>query len=51
MCGRLEWTQGDFLDDAGLGSASGFGTDSGLTSGRHLRYNYDNYTKVFRWAL
>ena len=46
LCGRLEWTQGDFVDDAGLGSDSGFGTDSGLASGRHVRYNYDNYTKV-----
>lgn len=48
LCGRLGWTQGDFFDDAGLGSGSGFGTDSGLASGRHVRYNYDNYTKVGR---
>ncbi|CAM9323010.1 unnamed protein product, partial [Hapterophycus canaliculatus] len=46
LCGRLEWTQGDFFDDAGLGSGSGFGNDAGLASGRHIRYNYDNYTKV-----
>ena len=38
--------QGDYIDDAGLGSESGFGTDSGLASGRHVRYNYNNYTKV-----
>lgn len=46
LCGRLEWTQGDFNDDAGLGSGSGFGNDAGLASGRHIRSNYDNYTKV-----
>eukprot|EP00903_Cladosiphon_okamuranus_P018631 g17149.t3 len=46
LCGRLEWTQGDFFDDASLGLGSGFGTDSGLASGRHVRYNYDNYTMV-----
>lgn len=40
--------QGDYIDDAGLGLGSGFGTDSGLASGRHVRYNYNNYTKVCR---
>lgn len=51
LCGRLEWEQGDFFDDAGLGSSSGFGTDSGLVSGRHVRYNYDNYTEVRRYSI
>lgn len=46
LCSRLEFEQGDFVDDAGLGSSSGFGTDSGLVSGRHIRSNYDNYTQV-----
>jgi len=48
LCSRLEWTQGDYYSDAGLGSSSGFGNDFGLASGRHVRYNYDNYTKVGR---
>lgn len=46
LCSVLEWEQGDFHDDAGLGGDSGFGTDSGLARGRHIRSNYDNYTKV-----
>lgn len=46
LCERLHWEQGDFIDDAGLGSSSGFGVDFGLSPGRHIRYNYNNYTMV-----
>ena len=46
LCKRLQWVQGDYIDDAGLDAGSGFGTDSGLAPGRHVRYNYNNYTKV-----
>lgn len=46
LCSVLKWEQGDFIDDAGLGSGIGFGADAGLAPGRHVRSNYDNYTKV-----
>ncbi|CAM9450628.1 unnamed protein product [Ascophyllum nodosum] len=46
LCGRLEWGQGDFYDDAGFGPRAGFGVHFGLPVGRHIRYNYKNYTKV-----
>lgn len=46
LCHVLQWTQGDWLDDAGLGSLTGVGTDYGLDAGRHVRINYPNITRV-----
>lgn len=46
LCGRSEWIQGDYIDDAGLGQTSGIGTDFGLKPGRHVRVNHNNYQRV-----
>jgi DNA-binding beta-propeller fold protein YncE len=44
LCGVSSWEQGDFSGlDAGLGTATGVGTDFGLELGRHIRVNYPNY--------
>ena len=43
LCNRVEWEQGDFIDDAGLTHTTGIGTDFGLKKGRHIRINYNNY--------
>ena len=46
LCNRYEWEQGDFLNDAGLGSLVGVNSDFGLSEGRHIRVNYPNYNKT-----
>jgi len=44
LCKKQNWTQGDFIDDAGLGETLGLGSDFyGLEYGRHVRINYPNY--------
>lgn len=43
LCARIFWTQGDFIDDAGLGSIIGDGTHYGLQYGRNYRVNDPNY--------
>eukprot|EP00956_Cyclotella_meneghiniana_P033654 scaffold98033_cov23-Cyclotella_meneghiniana.AAC.3 len=43
LCNRVEWEQGDFIDDAGLMHNAGIGTDFGLKKGRHVQVNYNNY--------
>lgn len=43
LCNIWQWTQGDFVDDAGLSDESGVGSDIGLKSGRHIRVNFINY--------
>ena len=45
LCNKLKWEQGDYIDDAGLNSEPGMGSDVGLKSGRHIRVNYNNYQK------
>jgi len=42
-CNRHVWVQGDFIDAAGLEEAVGVGADYGLSLGRHIRINYNNY--------
>jgi hypothetical protein len=46
LCNILSWTEGDYIDDAGLGSISGVGVDSGFKPGRHIRINYPNVMKT-----
>ena len=43
LCGRHEWEQGDFIDSAGLDNEVGIGANFGLSIGRHIRINYNNY--------
>lgn len=43
LCNREYWTQGDYLDDAGLGGIVGAGTHFGLAGGRAYRSNDPNY--------
>jgi len=42
LCGVSYWEQGDYIDDAGLGSISAVGSVYGLDSGRHIRINTPN---------
>lgn len=42
LCNVQEWIQGDYIDDAGLGSITGVGSVYGLDSGRHVRINTPN---------
>ena len=42
LCNVDFWYQGDYNDDAGLGSAEGVGSIHGLTYGRHIRVNDPN---------
>ncbi|RYH31100.1 hypothetical protein EON65_03370 [archaeon] len=42
MCHIRMWVQGDYIDDAGLGSITGVGSIYGLTKGRHTRINTPN---------
>jgi hypothetical protein len=42
LCNIEEWTQGDYVDDAGLADIEGVGTLFGLQNGRHVRINYPN---------
>lgn len=42
LCNVFEWKQGDYVDDAGLGSISGVGSLYGLQNGRHVRINTPN---------
>ena len=42
LCKQETWTQGDYIDDAGLGLGTGMGSIYGLKSGRHIRINYPN---------
>lgn len=43
LCNKYSWVQGDYIDNAGLGTEKGVGSDLGLESGRHMRVNYNNY--------
>jgi len=54
LCNRHEWSQGDYLDDDGLSTELGLGSDPGLLIGRHIRVNYNNYTHNItsqKWVL
>ena len=42
LCNVMNWTQGDYWDDAGLGSATGVGSKYGLKYGRNVRINTPN---------
>jgi hypothetical protein len=42
LCKIREWTQGDSVDDAGLGDIEGVGSIYGLKNGRHVRINFPN---------
>ena len=50
LCNIMQWEQGDYIDDAGLGSETGVGSIFGLDSGRHIRVNnpYVNGTERTR---
>jgi hypothetical protein len=39
LCGISQWMQGDYIDDAGMGSILGAGSLYGLENGRHVRIN------------
>lgn len=43
LCNRHVWVQGDFIDAAELEGAVGVGSDYGLSRGRHIRINFNNY--------
>ncbi len=45
LCNVIEWEQGDYIDNAGLGKEPGVGADFGLESGRHVRVNHNNYRR------
>lgn len=45
LCDVDYWEQGDYVDDAGLGSATGVGSIFGLEKGRHIRINYAHIVK------
>ncbi len=54
LCNRFEWVQGDYIDDAGLGAATGVNADFGLEAGRHVRVNHNNYIRnqtTNRWEV
>ena len=42
LCNVMNWTQGDYRDDAGLGSVTGVGSKYGLKYGRNVRINTPN---------
>ena len=42
LCNVDVWEQGDYVDDAGLGSIAGAGSVFGLSYGRHIRINTPN---------
>lgn len=42
LCNKLTWSQGDYIDDAGLGDTEGVGSIYGLLYGRHIRVNTPN---------
>lgn len=42
LCNVLDWTQGDYIDDAGMGNIEGVGSVFGLQMGRHVRTNNPN---------
>ena len=42
LCHVYNWTQGDYIDDAGLGSTKGVGSVYGLDIGRSIRINTPN---------
>ena len=48
LCNRMNWTQGDYIDDANITLTDKHGVlkDFGLVAGRHVRINYSNYTKT-----
>ena len=53
LCNVMQWTQGDFIDDADLGSTSGMGSKYGLSYGRNVRINtpnvfYDSTNQAYR---
>ena len=45
LCNVDYWTQGDYIDDAGLGNIKGVGSVYGLAKGRSIRINYPNIQK------
>eukprot|EP01038_Epipyxis_sp_PR26KG_P004469 gene4469-6320_t len=45
LCGVTQWEQGDYIDNAGMGSMTGVGSIYGLESGRHIRINTPNVYK------
>ena len=45
LCNIRQWSQGDYIDDAGIVSLLGVGMGL-LDRGRQMRYNYNNVTKV-----
>eukprot|EP00804_Cyclotella_cryptica_P001991 CCRYP_007413-RA/>CCRYP_007413-RA protein AED:0.05 eAED:0.03 QI:0/0/0/1/1/1/4/0/2016 len=45
LCNRIQWEQGDYIDDAGMGDVDGLGADFGLKEGRHTRVNFNNYVR------
>ena len=42
LCNVVEWTQGDYVDDANLGGLASVGSIYGLETGRHIRINFPN---------
>jgi len=46
LCNVDYWIQGDYIDDAGLGSITGVGSIYGLQSSRHIRINYPNVYNI-----
>ena len=54
LCKRHKWEQGDYVNDAGLWNESGIGASYGLTVGRHIRINYNNYLRdkndLYHWT-
>ena len=46
LCNVRYWEQGDYIDDAGLGSEHGVGSIHGLKDGRHDRINYHNMSQL-----
>lgn len=42
LCNKMNWTQGDYIDNAGLGNTTGVGSVYGLSPGRHIRINTPN---------
>ena len=52
LCNRHEWSQGDYLDDGWLANEAGVSIDQGSRNGRHIRVNYNNYTRETQeWAI
>lgn len=43
LCNVMKWSQGDYIDDAGMGDIAGVGSIYGLEAGRHDRINFANY--------